>query len=303
MSKQVIYLGAVANDRTGNKLREGGGMINSNFDELYSRNHACCGSKQEFRDAVLEFTVKDRLFGDFFYISKIVAGAISPYNAFLRVYEVDINRASNFTSTGTMVLKFYTQSVPLASPKSGPEPVALAGALMSPPTDFFGEIGIDWSKLTVGETYTCTNWMEGGLYAVNTVKAASNPTGGGGAGTDLGYGIGTSIFNITEAATIDGSYDLYVASLPSGEITLSGAEVLKGKVTIKNLADNNIVINCIMMPPISPSGSVYPALFDGRWQQITVAYTKQVSFVLYETNPSTKEYIIIVSGDYTGVEL
>ena len=36
MGKQTIYLGATANDGTGNDLRVGGVKINQNFDELYS---------------------------------------------------------------------------------------------------------------------------------------------------------------------------------------------------------------------------------------------------------------------------
>ncbi|WP_311271094.1 tail fiber domain-containing protein [Sphingobium sp. WCS2017Hpa-17] len=36
MAQQTIYLGAAANDRTGEKLREGGAKINANFDEIYA---------------------------------------------------------------------------------------------------------------------------------------------------------------------------------------------------------------------------------------------------------------------------
>jgi len=299
MSKQTIYLGAVANDKTGNKLRVGGNMINSNFDELYSRNHACCGSKQEFRDAIMEFAVKERALLEFFYVSKIIAGAISPYNQYLRVYEVDINKASNLTSVGTQVLKFYIQSIPLNSPKSSPEVVTLTGALASPPTDFFGEICIDWSKFILGQTYTCANWLEGGLYVVNTIKAASDPGGDPGPGFELPYGSGTSKFNITEAAVIDGSFNLYLASLTTGEISLASADVIKGKIDLKNIAEVEITINCILIPPIESDPST-PALFDGLYQQIIVAAYKQVSFELYHVENRT--YMTIVSGDYTGVE-
>lgn len=35
MAQQVVNLGTIANDRTGDKLRDGGGKINANFTELY----------------------------------------------------------------------------------------------------------------------------------------------------------------------------------------------------------------------------------------------------------------------------
>lgn len=221
MAQQTINLGSVAGDKTGTKLRAGGKIINDNFDELYASKAIqeavtatpCMGSKyDEFRAAIKYFITKELYLNDLFYVSKIENG-VSGHVI------VEVSKTSSLSAAGTVVMS----SDRTTAAKTGWEIVALSEANTS---GLYGIIIIDWDALTAATSYTCANWPEGGLFAVNLYK--SGTTGGGGT---------ENIKTITADETdVDGSFDQYYCKPPSADIdiTFKAFADIKGNIRLNN---------------------------------------------------------------------
>jgi spore maturation protein SpmB len=110
--------------------------------------------------------------------------------------------------------------------RTGWEVVALAQVGTS---GLSGTIIIDWDKLTAATSYTCANWPEGALFAINLYKEG---TTGGGGGTE------NIVISSVDTVDIDGSADQYVANPASADIeyTLKAFASMKGTVRINNIS-------------------------------------------------------------------
>lgn len=223
MAKQTIAIGSVANDGTGDTLRAAMDKVNDNFTENYASIAAleavtatpCCGSKYpEFRASTKFFIASQQMMSDLFYISKIengVAGHVI----------IEVKRTTNLVNAGDLVMK----SDRTAAAKTGWEIVNLAAQGVY---GIYGTIIIDWDQLTAGVSYTCANWTEGGLFAINTAKTG---TGGGGNATE-------NVLSVTDDTTsVDGSYDQYVCKATKDiTLTMNAFATLAGTVKINNIS-------------------------------------------------------------------
>ena len=265
MTQQLINIGTTANDGTGDPIRTAFDYANDNFTELYARMGACLGNKYTaLQRAVKQFQVNSQDMGDLFYISSIVAGTLA---GGYYTYTIEVSKTANFTSAGTVVMR-YTTSAP-TSPKTGLELIALSAYNSS---GRFGYIGIDWSQLTTGTTYTCANYPEGGLFAVCGVDSG---VGGGGGG-------GTTVIE-DDTVNPDGSASLYVIDITEDiAVTLAAVGDIVGDIVMVNVSAFNADI----------TGDAGTETFNGDATTITLAPQKSITIRVYSSN------FVLVSGEY-----
>lgn len=274
MTKQTINIGTSPDDHTGDSLRVGGDKINDNFTELYDRGPVYSGTDYEtLKAAIRQFSIKGMKYGESFYISKIIAGEVYSDPSY-RKYQIDVNLTTSLGSAGTCRLRFLTVSVPVGTPKTGLEEIALSDPTS---TTLFGSIKIDWSKLTLGATYTSTTWAAGALSNISTFDAGSTPGGGG---------IGIEILKVTSSETVTGAYDLYQVGA-GGTINIDTAANIVGPIKIKNISGGAIDIN-------SSDGN---HKFDSTYTQIQLADFGYVEINVGSTNTGVTD--LLVNGTYT----
>jgi hypothetical protein len=77
MAKQLIQLGTVPNDGTGDSLRDGGEKINDNFTELYDRtDYAVNATTTALSLSTLNSTYPSKATGFEVYALAIIGGAL-----------------------------------------------------------------------------------------------------------------------------------------------------------------------------------------------------------------------------------
>ena len=274
MSRQFINLGSVANDKSGTPLRDGGDMINDNFLELYnmSQGGPCTGSKYtEMRAALKYVWLTPVNYNQLYYISKIIAG--TPYAGNKLTHTVEISKTTLPGSAGTLVGE-KTYHVSNASPKTSPEVHAIASSIAI--GGITGFLVIDWGKFILGETYTCANWTEGALMAINTQSAAAS-TGGGGIEPN-------PIIQIDAADTVDGSEPIYNINPDADNMLITIDDIVNvvGPVYLKNIHDTyNFRVD-----------SAEDLTIDGN-AEIVVAAKKSVEIL------ANVDEFIVKSGEYT----
>lgn len=226
MAKQVIAIGSAPNDGNGDTLRDAMDKCNDNFTELYDDvaefqavlGSPCMGTKYTpFRAAIKFFIIRNSVANsDLFYVSKIENG-VSGHVI------IEVSKTYTLASAGTVVLS----SDRTTAAKTGWEIVALSEANSS---GLYGRMIIDWDELTAATSYTCANWPEGGLYAVNLYEGA--PSGGG-----PSERLVTFDDDLTDA---DGSYSQYVFNGATDKsITMEEFANLKGTVVVNNISDTH----------------------------------------------------------------
>ena len=230
MSKQTIGIGSAANDGTGDTLRDGMDKVNDNFTENYASIAAleaitatpCQGSKyDQFRAAIKYFITKAQFMNDLYYVSKIengVAGHVI----------IEVKKTSSLSAAGTLVMS----SDRTTAARTGKEIVALTESGSS---GLYGIIIVDWDQLTAATSYTCANWVEGGLYAVNIYQS----TGGG-------YPTENLKVMTDDLTGVDGSYDQYIGEATKDiDLTMEAFATLKGTVRVNNISDTyHVTVYC-----------------------------------------------------------
>lgn len=223
MTKQAIGIGSVANDGTGDTLRDAMDKVNDNFTEVYNDVDALqaaastpvAGSVDAIRAAVKYLIVKEQYAEDLFYVKKIengVAGSVI----------VEVYRTTALGSAGNKVMEYNVTS----AAKTGLARITLATVGIY---GLWGYMVIDWDAITAGVSYTASDWSEGGIFAVNTMKLAS---GGGGNGTE------NLLVFTDDTADADGGYDQYVFNGSADKsLTLEEFANLRGTVRVNNISD------------------------------------------------------------------
>ena len=230
MPQLIINVGASPNDHTGTPLRTAGQMINAMFAEIYGFTFpaanlgSCCGTKYlDLRSAVKKFGVTEQYSSSLFFVSKIVNGTGSG----IYTYTIEISKSTSITGNGQVVL---SRNMTVGVLKTGWYKFDLSPANGSGLT---GDIEIDLDSLTVGQTYTCANWQEGALFAVNTYGAQST-----------GSGVNPSPINeYDNDFGLDGSQPIYLFSGPTGKTgTIDSIANIVKNITLKNISGNDLSI-------------------------------------------------------------
>lgn len=224
MAYDPINYGNADNDGTGTKNRVCWEKADTMFAELYSLIFSVSpvvGSKYPaFRNAVVHFLVNQQNTSDLYYISRIVVA--TALGGGLYNYIVDINRTNGVTAAGTKVLTYnFTFNHIVADPLRIDFGAVVAEYIS-------GEMVIDFSKLTTGETYTCANWLEGGIMN----PASSKPFGNG---TLDGDGDPAYLPVFTGNFTADGAQQVYFGnSADPITCTIDTMANVKGSFMVKN---------------------------------------------------------------------
>ncbi len=185
---------------------------------------ACQGKKYpEIRRAVKMFSISWQFQMTFYYISKFINGSGSGAE---KTYTIEISRSTLIADPGTVVVSAtYVSSV-----KTGVEYFGLGQANNS---GLLGAIVMDLDQLKPGQTYTCANWIEGGMFAVNTYKEVS-PGGGG---------LADSLIEFTDDFAPDGSLPVYLFSGGAGKTaTVVPIAEIQAEILIKNISGENLRI-------------------------------------------------------------
>ena len=246
-------------------VKNGFDDCNTNFTELYTdvsnigdeitelagQIGPCFGTKYaEFRKAIKYIQVNIMQSGDLYYVGKIVNGTGTAPNL---TYTVEIWKTANFTAAGTKVMAFtYTG-------------IALSGLTYFgiPPYNNSGRncwFGINWTLLissghALGTTFTCANFAEGGLFAVNVMPLPGTPGGGGGAVTS------DMIEEVTEDSSVFHGDKILEILNPSGPINvyLAKYDDLKGSVKGSNISAYTVVI----LPDATESTKTFNGIANG----------------------------------------
>lgn len=148
------------------------------------------GTKYEaFNKGIKFFSLSYQYQSSFFYISKFEVGI--PVNGNY-VYNIEISRTGGLLESGYIVLRGTKTS---ATHKTGWETIDLGQVDNS---GIVGMVIVDWAQLTNGTTYVCSDWKDGGLFAVNTYREL------------VGTGGGEPMNPITDDFDIDGSLPIYL---------------------------------------------------------------------------------------------
>jgi hypothetical protein len=226
MTKQAIGIGSSANDGTGDTIRDSFDKCNDNFTELYSRMGPYNGNKAanfELQKAIKTFQINVLYQGQMLYLSKVENGTPSGGNY---VYTIDVHETGSFSGAGA---KICTWTITVASQKTGLE-LILVGQIAN---GRFCYLGIDWSLLTPGTTYTASNYPEGAIFAAMTTASVVNGSGE----TD---GLFEEV--TVDDTVVDGSKLLYVCN-PAATITVKAdvfADIV-GAINLVNINDTNNV--------------------------------------------------------------
>lgn len=237
--QQVINIGTSPNDHTGTTLRSAFDMCNDNFTELYSRQGPCLGTKyQELQNAIKYIQVNKMEQGDLYYIGRIINGTGSSPNL---TYTIDIYKTGNFSLPGSKVMTYtYTGT-------------ALTGLMLMGIPQYSGSgrscyLGVNWTLLItpthpIGTTFTCSNFPEGGLYAVNVMPQPGTTGGGSGSG---GVGATDAMIDTVsiDGDTIDTSKLMTVFNPVSAPITafIEAFDSVKGLISLTNVSTTQGVV-------------------------------------------------------------
>jgi len=271
MGINLIFYGTIPDDHTGDKNRTCWTKADAMFSELYNAIGAVspvAGSKYlVFRNAVKHFMISEQNLNDLFYISKIVCGTSAGTG--LYNYEVDIKLVHNLTAAGDLILKYQ---VILNHIVSDPGVIYLAPVSPCVLNSF---MVIDFSVLTTGETYTCDNWIEGGLMNPAMAKA----TIGGGPDPDP-HPIGE--FN--DSFTADGSLPIYLVNSDEPvTCTLVAIGNVVGDIRIKNKGTG--VLTVVSVDDLQIDGSSSIQLAQGEFSTILKNVDKFEAFGQYTCVP------------------
>lgn len=287
-----LNYGTNPNDHTGDGLFYIFQKIHNNTQLLKNLQGPCVGTKYtDVRLATKAFSICEKQPSPNYYISKIVSGV--PESGKYR-YTIEISKSLDYAVAGGVIVSNTKLSTAL---RTGRENVPLGNSLL---LNTWGHLLIDWDLLTPNTTYTMSVPGEGYLfatcvaYATGTIKPIITP------GPDPWDEPSPNlcVLPITEATTIDGSYDKYLVT-EHVEISLESGELIQGRINVKNISGSAIAINCPPIPPLE-SGPMGTAQFDNVYLQITVEDKESVSFELYEIEPNS--FMTIVTGRYTGIE-
>lgn len=229
MAQQVINVGTIADDHTGDKLRAAFVKANADFTELYSllAGSPMVGTKYAvLKAAVKNYIINSQKHVDLYYIGKIICGTGSgPY-----LYRIEIYKASDPTTPGTLwSLWQLTSETILADWQK-----MTMGAI--PEVSYcYGAIVIDWDQLTLGSTYICSNFKEGGIgNPGSTQEADGGAVQDGGLGSELYERLPLPVF--TEDFTADGSLPVYIVnSAEPVTCIISPSADLKGAMQFINI--------------------------------------------------------------------
>ena len=162
----------------------------------------------------------------FYYVSKIIAGTLAGGHY---TYTVEISVSDTFITAGDLIMRFTTSSPTV--PKTGMEKLDLIATGSGGSTSgYYGSMAINWSLLTLGATYTCVNWPEGGIYAPVPLDAATTPP------TPI---IDPIVIPVdTSPPSLNGSIGVYVFNSPSTDMAFVIAPIadVVGNIVLKNLS-------------------------------------------------------------------
>lgn len=226
MSKQIINIGTGYDTGDGDKIRDAFDKANDNFTEVYELQGPFNGSKAanfELRQAVKSLQINLIRQQEMIYISKVVAGTLG---SGVYTYTIEISLSTNFTGSGDSVICKLTKTE--ASALTGLE-YLLIGQNSS--SGRFAYLGINWGLLTLGTTYTASNYPEGALFC--PVVASGSQFSGNGESDGLVFETDDGV----DTTVMDGSYALYVFSLDTAGISakLSAVSDCVGIVRVKTI--------------------------------------------------------------------
>lgn len=205
MTKQIINVGTIAGDGTGDKLRAGMQKVNANFTELYSRQGPVSGSLYpDVINAVKYFEINEMPKGTLFCITEIQCAVAngSDYD-----YLIEISKVSTIGGSPEPIC-LYEETV--SSLKTG---LTLVSIPEYDGSGFAAKMVINWSLLTAGSQYQMPNYADGALFAINVNSARFNDS----------EGSIQTIASADDTQILDGSKRLYL---------------------IPNVADDQIVTLC-----------------------------------------------------------
>lgn len=270
-AQQIIDVGTVPNDLTGDKLRNAMIKVNANFTALYDAiiSGPCCGTLyRELRAAIKYAFLTPLIDQHLYFIKKIYAGTVNGAN---KQYRLEIYKATTASLTGVMV-GFYESNV--AAYKTGMELITIVSTGISP-GGITGCMVVDWDALVQGKSYACTNYIEGGLFSVITKDSISGAGGGGGAIDEI-------TTDIEEPLTGESILVVCKSENPLSLPIAASANIVQS-FTVKNEGGGSVTI--------SAAGD---ELIDG-YIRISLAYRQYVQIV-----PNNGRITAI--GVYTGVE-
>jgi hypothetical protein len=272
MTKQVINVGTLPNDHTGDKNRAGWIKTNSNFNELYGlvgMISPVAGTKYpDFRIAVKHFIISEQNLNNLFYISQIINGTSAGEG--LYNYQVDIKRVSTLTGAGDLVMTWsqvYNHRLT--------DPIFIALGPVSP-FIYNAMMVIDFSGMN-SSLYTCANWIQGGLMNPAMAKAE---TGGG-----IAPGGGNATLpEYNGSFEADGSLPIYmVNSADPVTCTISAIGDVVGDIKIKNKGVG--VVTIVSVDNLQIDGSPSIQLAQGEFSTILKNVDKFEAFGQYTCVP------------------
>lgn len=216
---------------------------------------ACCGLKYlSLRRAIKKFGITEQYASSLYYVSKIINGTGSG----TYTYTVEISKATSITGAGAVVVS-HTYTV--GTVKTG---LFKFDLLQANGSGYTGDIEIDFDELVLGTTYTCANWSEGGLFAINTY---ANISSGGG-------GLATALPKQTGNFAPDGSLKEYIYTGTGGHTaTVVAIADIVADVVIINASAYNLTLTSVGFN-VGGASSISLTLASGGWIKIIADNTE-----------------------------
>lgn len=264
------------------------GVCNANFTDIYGSviSGPVNGTKYtDLRKGVKRILIDPIMASYFYYVKTLINGV---YAAGHYHYKLEIAAASTSPSTAGTVLGFYDHYSDTALTMT----YRIGFAPKISPGGISGNIIIDFSKLTLGTTYTCSNFIQGGIFAI----AGGSLSGMIGGDTTL-TGNDSIMYPLLPRIngsidTINGSSSIYLLSsanhmirldsmhkiLQGFKIIMSDSAAVGGAVTrtiIKPLAGakinnrDSIYFGAGHWVDIYPDGSKFQAISDTTLNYLT----------------------------------
>ena len=218
--REEINTGTTPNDGTGDDLRTAMEKVNNMMTELYGRCSPIAGSVEGIISACkwFQFNTTDK--NSLFYVGEIICGEYSAPNYH---YSVQIWRTFNPANVGEMVMNYDYVGT---SQKTGLMMIPLIDEVDG---QFSGTMLINWSALTLGNTYRGDNWAAGGIFAYDVIPA--------------GKSVGDESKSVITAdeSVVDGSRSLYILN-PVAAIDVYACEysLLLGEINLKNISEFSV---------------------------------------------------------------